>query len=220
MMKKVSRNFLPRSFCERSRYHGFCMVFSLFMTIKTCRNNIFNMLAYSRGRHTDSHALSRHRRIPCWTKWSLPRISNQSRDWSKYFFGLWCWRIQLRYFWPSFNTEFLSFLHTSSSCWWSRNSSNFRSLAGKLSRMLGTDRFRSSVRRISSLVGGLHNNALERVSAMTNSFPGIWRTLNEYFISLILNRWIPGGSSSRFFEPNNGTSLLCSVPIRMYFPKM
>ena len=218
MTKKVCRNFLPRSFCERSRYHGFCMVFSLFMTSRTCRNNIFNMLAYIVVAATQTHTLSHD--TGEFLGLSLPRISNQSRDWSKDFFGLWCWRIQLRYFWPSFNTEFLSFLHTSSSCWWSRNSSNFRSLAGKLSRMLGTDRFRSSVRRISSLVGGLHNNALERVSAMTNSFPGIWRTLNEYFISLILNRRIPGGSSSRFFEPNNGTSLLCSVSIRIYFPKM
>ena len=80
MMKKVCGHFFPRSFYERSRYHGFCMVFSLFMTSSTRRNNIFNMLAYSRSRHTDSHALSRHWRIPWWPKWSFPRISNRSDD--------------------------------------------------------------------------------------------------------------------------------------------
>lgn len=113
-----------------------------------------------------------------------------------------------------------SFRHTSSSCWWSRISSNLRSVTNEPSRMLATYKFRSSLRRMSVFVGHFLSGALESVSAMIKSFPGMWQMLNEYFINLILNLWILGGSSSKFFKPNSGTNGLWSVSMRMSFPRM
>ena len=93
----------------------------------------------------------------------------------------------------------------------SRISSNLCSVAGKPSRMLATYKFRSSLRRTSVFAGDFLSGALESVSAMIKSFPGMWQMLNEYFINLILNLCILGGSSSKFFKPNSGTNGLCMV---------
>ena len=73
---------------------------------------------------------------------------------------------------------------------------------------------------MSVFVGDSLSGALESVSAMTKSFPGMWLMLNEHFIDLILNLWILGGSSSKFFEPNSSTNGLWSVSMRMSFHRM
>ena len=65
--------------------------------------------------------------------------------------------------------------------------SSFLSVAGKLSRMCETYKFKSSLRRSSSFDSCLSRGALDRVSAVTNSLPGTCCILNEYFISLIRN---------------------------------
>ena len=93
-------------------------------------------------------------------------------------------------------------------------------MAGKPSRMLAKYKFRSSLRRMSVFVGDFLSDGLESVSAMIKSFPGMWQMLNEYFINLILNLWILGGSSSKFFKPNSGTNGWWSVSMRMSFPRM
>ena len=74
--------------------------------------------------------------------------------------------------------------------------------------------------RIFVFVGDFLSGALEIVSSMIKSFPGMWQMLNKYFINLILNLWILEGSSSKFFKPNSGTNGLWSVSMRMSFPRM
>ena len=73
---------------------------------------------------------------------------------------------------------------------------------------------------MSVFVDDFLSGALESVSAMIQSFPGMWQILNKYFINLILNLWILGGISSKFFKPNSGTNGLWSVSMRMFFPRM
>ena len=43
-------------------------------------------------------------------------------------------------------------------------------------------------------------STLEMVSTMTKSFSWLWQMSNENFISVILNLWILGGSSSKLFK--------------------
>ena len=160
------------------------------------------------GHHTESRALSRHLRIPWCPAWILSRMSNRRDEgitilrsfrrrslWEvivalldQYGFnGVFCFVLSGQ---PSIQNS-NSFLHTSSFCWWSLNSSSILYVPWKLSRMCETYKFKSSLRRSSSFESCLSRGSLDRVSAVTNSFPGTCSILNEYFISLIRNLWIP-----------------------------
>ena len=73
---------------------------------------------------------------------------------------------------------------------------------------------------MSVFVGDFLSGALESVPSMIKSFPRMWQMLNTYFINLILNLWILGGSSSKFFKPNSGTKGLWSFSMTMSFPRI
>ena len=120
------------------------------------------------GHHTESRALSRHLRIPWCPAWILSRMSNRRDEGMTI---LCCFR--RRSLWEvivvalsdqyGFNGVFSfvlsgqpliqnsnSFLHTSSFCWWSLNSSSILYVDWKLSRMCETYKCKSSLRRSSS----------------------------------------------------------------------
>ena len=62
---------------------------------------------------------------------------------------------------------------------------------------------------MSVFVGDFLSGALESVSSMIKSFPGMWQMLNKYFINLILNLWILGGSSH--FSSQTAAPTVCGL---------
>ena len=111
------------------------------------------------GHHTESRALSRHLRIPWCPAWILSRMSNRRDEgmtilWSFRRRSLWEVIVALsdQYGFNSTGCSVVlsgqpsiqnssSFLHTSSFCWWSLNSSSILYVAWKLSRMCETYKF-------------------------------------------------------------------------------
>ena len=125
VVEQVGGYFLPWSFCQRSCYHGLCVVFSVFATGWACCDHLFYLFANTRPPHwlTGSIATFANPLVTCvdWIqhvqtkRWrndkswvfhqetSLER--NTSSFWPK---GLKCWVP----FWlvrPSFSAEFLQF---------------------------------------------------------------------------------------------------------------
>ena len=216
MVKKIDAYLLPWSFWKCQWRHWFRMV-------SFCLRHVVHLVTISSicflrpGHHTESRTLSRNLRLPWCPAWILSRMSN------RIYVGMrivWSFRktsldsnnTPLEPIWFQWGVQFwLSgqpsvqnsnrFLHTSSFCWWSLNSSSFLSVAGKFSKMCETYTFHLLLKSF-------------------ESFPAACSILNEYFISLTGNLWILGGSSSRVFEPKRGTSGFWSVSVRISLPRI
>ena len=156
MVKKIDAYLLPWSFWKCQWRHWFSMV-------SFCLRHVVHLVTISSicflrpGHHTESRTLSRNLRLPSCPAWILSRMSNRiyvgmmivwsfrktSLDSNNTPLGpIWFqWGVQ---FWLSGQPSVQNsnrFLHTSSFCWWSLNSSSFLSVAGKFSKMCETYTF-------------------------------------------------------------------------------
>lgn len=138
--------------------------FSVFATGRACCDHVFHLFAKTRPPNwlTVSFVTFADSLVTCMDFIQCVQMKGWRNDKSRVFYQETSLECNRGLFWPKalsteFNFDFsghpsvqnsCSFQHTSSSCWWSRISSNLNSVhvAGKPSRMLATYKFRSSLR--------------------------------------------------------------------------